>query len=135
VSGDRGQAMIEFALGLPLVLVSVFIAFGLLDATATQAGVEAGVRRAAQTLVGSNDDDRAVAAALRSAWLAGQDVRASFDPPQTTLRCAGTRVRVSLSAPGHLGFLLPLPRRWSAVQTIGIEDEGSQAGACAVLPK
>lgn len=131
---DDGQAMVEFALGLPLVLLASFYAFGLLDAAATQEAVESGARRAAIALAGSNDDAQAAGAAGGTAWLRGQEISLSITPPGSDLRCAGTPVTVRLSASGHLGFLLLVPTTWTATRDTLIEAEGAQAESCAGSP-
>jgi Flp pilus assembly protein TadG len=134
VWNDEGQALIEFALGLPLVILASFYAFGLLDAAATQEGVESGARRAANAVAGSNDDAQGAGAAAGTPWLRGQQISLTITPDGSQLRCAGTPVTVRLTAPGHLGFLLLVPAAWTATRDTVIEAEGAQAGACAGSP-
>ena len=128
---DEGQAMIEFALGLPLLLLAAFYAFALLDAAATQASLETGAQRAATILASTNDDAQAIGAASRGGWIHGQQVAVLVAPNGSTRRCAETLVTVTVSAGGHLGFLLPLPSQWSAQQRTAIESNGTQADRCA----
>src|SRR5258708_35135530 len=87
VWSDRGQALVEFALGLPLVLLASFYAFGLLDAVLTQEAVEAAARRAALALAGSNDDAQARGAAADTSWLRGQSIRAARVPHGSQQPC------------------------------------------------
>jgi Flp pilus assembly protein TadG len=131
VWSDDGQALIEFALGLPLVLAASFFAFALLDAAATQEAVETATRRAANAVAGANDDAQAAGAAAATPWLRGQQIALTITPDGSQLRCAGTAVTVRLSAPGHLGFLLLVPTTWTATRDIVIEAEGAQAQACS----
>jgi len=130
VSSERGQALVELALGLPLVLLASFYAFGLLDAAVTQEAVEAATRRAVLALAGSNDDAQARGAAGGTSWLRGQPVSVTIVPDGTAKRCSGTAVTVTVSAPGHLAFLLPLATAWTATQPGTIENAGPQAGSC-----
>jgi Flp pilus assembly protein TadG len=130
VWSDRGQALIEFALGLPLVLLATFYSFGLLDAAVTQEAVEAATRRAELALAGSNDDAQARGAASETSWLRGQPITVTIVPDGTQKRCSGTNVTVTVSASGHLGFLLPISTSWAATQPGTIENVGPQAGTC-----
>jgi hypothetical protein len=130
VSNDRGQALIEFALGLPIVLLAAFYAFALLDAATTQEAVEAGARRAASVLAGSNDDAQATGAAGSAGWLRGQAIQVTFDPDGTRTRCPGVPVRITVRASGHLGFLLIVPTAWTANANTVIESAGAQSGLC-----
>ena len=127
---ERGQSFVELALGLPLFLLAALYAFALLDAVTTQAAVEAGARRAATVLAGSNDDAQATGVAGATGWLRGQTLGITFTPSGTQVRCPGTPVTVVLTAPGHLGFLLLVPRAWSASAPTTIEFAGAQSGAC-----
>ena len=122
--------MIEFALGLPLVLLAAFYAFALLDAATTQEAVAAGARRAALVIAGSNDDAQARGAAQETSWLAGQAVSVTVVPDGTQKRCTGTAVTITVSARGHLPFLLPVPTLWTATQGATIENPGAQAQSC-----
>jgi len=131
---EAGQALIELALGIPLFILGALFALALLDATATQQALQAAIMRSAVVLVGSNDDAQARGAAETSGWLLGQSVGESFAPAGTTLRCTGQLVTLTVSAPGHLGFLLPLPRSWSATTSGVIETDGPQQAACAARP-
>lgn len=134
MSSERGQALVEFALGMPLVLLAAFYALGLLDAATTQEAVEAGARRAALAIAGSNDDAQARGAASRTSWLQGQNVSVAIEPDGTQLRCAGTTVLITVSAPGHIGFLLPVTTSWASTQRGVIENAGPQRAACGVGP-
>ena len=127
---ERGQALIEVALGLPLVLLASFYAFALLDAATTQEAVEAGARRAVAAVAGSNDDAQARGAAAQTSWLRGQQVGVTVAPADTQRRCSGTPVSVTVSAPGHVGFLLPVATSWTATQTGTIENAGPQQAGC-----
>src|SRR5258708_38921870 len=89
VWSDRGQALVEFALGLPLVLLASFYAFGLLDAVLTQEAVEAAARRPALALAGSNDDPQARGAASDTSWLRGQSIRLPILPAGSPQRGGG----------------------------------------------
>jgi len=129
-SDERGQALIEFALALPLVLLASFYAFAILDSATTQEAVEAGARRAALALAGSNDDAQARGAAAQTGWLGGQNVSVTIVPDGTQKRCAGTSVTITVSAGGHLPFLLLTPTTWTARQPGTIENPGAQAGTC-----
>lgn len=129
-SDDRAQAMVEFALALPLVLVATFYAFALLDAATTQEAVAGGARRAALALAGSNDDAQARGAAQQTGWLRGQAVSVTITPDGTRKRCAGTLVAITVTATGHLPFLLPVATTWSATQPGTIENPGVQAATC-----
>jgi len=122
--------MVEFALAFPVFILTALLAFALIDVTATQAAVESGLRRAASELAGSNDDRRALSAANATWWLRGQPIAAVFTPSGESQRCAGTLVTIEVSARGHLFFLLPTDRRWSAHSTTTIEDEGDQRARC-----
>src|SRR5712691_4469990 len=84
---ERGQALVEFALGLPLALLAALFSFGLIDATTTQEAVEAGARRAATVLAGSNDDAQATGAAGSFGWLRGQTLGITFTPSGAQVRC------------------------------------------------
>jgi Flp pilus assembly protein TadG len=126
--------MVELALALPLLLLAIFYAFALLDAAATQEGVEAGARRAASVLAGSNDDAQATGAAMSGPWVRGQAVSITFSPDGAQRRCSGTPVTITFSAPGHLGFLLPAPLSWSATRIATIENAGAQQRACGGAP-
>jgi Flp pilus assembly protein TadG len=130
VSNDRGQAVIEFAIGLPLVLLAAFYAFALLDTVTTQEAVDAAARRAALAIAGSNDDAQARGAALATGWIRGQSVAITIEPDGTQVRCPGTAVTITVDAPGHLGFLLPTTVRWRAAQPATIENVGAQSGSC-----
>lgn len=130
MSNDRGQALIEFALGLPLVLLAAFYAFALLDAATTQEAVDSAARRAAAAIAGSNDDAQARGAASATGWLQGQQIVVTIEPDGLQTRCSGSGVDISVSAPGHLGFLLPVATSWVARQTATIENVGPQAGNC-----
>ncbi|HEX9494764.1 MAG TPA: hypothetical protein VGA38_03290 [Candidatus Limnocylindria bacterium] len=130
VWSDRGQALVEFALGLPLVLLASFYAFGLLDAVLTQEAVEAAARRAALALAGSNDDAQARGAASDTSWLRGQSIGVTIVPDGSQQRCGGAAVTISVSAAGHLGFLLPVATTWTATQPGTIENAGPQAVSC-----
>ncbi|OLC51833.1 MAG: hypothetical protein AUH85_18320 [Chloroflexi bacterium 13_1_40CM_4_68_4] len=130
MSNDRGQALIEFAIGLPIVLLAAFYAFALLDAATTQEAVDAGARRAALAIAGSNDDAQARGAALSTGWLRGQSVVITIEPDGTQVRCGGSAVTITVDAPGHLGFLLPTAARWRAAQPSTIENVGRQAENC-----
>ncbi len=127
---DRGQALLELALGLPLFMLAALYAFALIDATATQEAVEAGARRAASVLAGSNDDAQAAGAVGATGWLRGQSLGITFRPDGAAVRCPGTAVTIAVSAPGHLGFLLLAPRAWTARTATTIESAGPRAGAC-----
>ena len=127
---ERGQALIEFALGLPLVLLASFYAFGLLDAASTQEAVESGARRAALIIAGSNDDAQARGAVLSTGWLRGQSVGVTITPDGSQKRCSGTPVAITVTAPGHLGFLLLVPVSWTASQSGTVENAGAQAASC-----
>ena len=131
---DRGQALVELALGLPIFLLAALYAFALLDSTTTQEAVEAGARRGALALAGTNDDAQARGAAAGTSWLRGQQLAMTIVPDDTQRRCGGTPVTITLSAPGHLGFLLPVTRRWTAVQSGVVENPGPQRDACAATP-
>ncbi len=131
---EDGQAIIEFALGLPLVLAASFYSFALLDAAATQEGVESGARRAADTVAGSNDDTQAAGGAAGTPWLRGQAITLTVTPSGSQLRCSGTAVTVRLSAPGHLAFLLLVPTTWTATRNTVIESNGPQSQACGGAP-
>lgn len=133
MSSERGQALVEFALALPLFLLAALSSFALLDAAATQAAVEAGVRRAAVILASTNSDAQAIGAAQSSPWLRGQDLTATFEPDEGSLRCGGDRVRITIAAPGHLGFLWPVRRSWGAVATTTVETEGPRLQECSGL--
>ncbi len=133
-SDERGQAIIELALGLPLVLAASFYSFALLDAAATQEGVESGARRAANAVAGSNDDSQGAGAAATTPWLRGQAITLTVTPSGSQLRCAGASVTVRLSAPGHLGFLLLVPTAWTATRATVIESNGPQSQACGGAP-
>jgi Flp pilus assembly protein TadG len=130
VSSDRGQAVVELALGLPIVLLATFYSFGVIDAAATQQGVEAGARRAAIALAGSNEDAQARGAVARTSWLLGQDAGVTIVPDETQLRCKGTTVTITVSAPGHLAFLLPVATTWVSIQRGVIENPGPQRPSC-----
>jgi len=130
VSNDRGQALIEFALGLPIVLLAAFYAFALLDAATTQEAVDSAARRAADAIAGSNDDAQARGAAGATGWLQGQQFIVTIEPDGSQTRCSGTGVSISVTAPGHLGFLLPITTSWVARQGATIENAGPQAGSC-----
>ena len=127
---DRGQALVEFSLAFPLVLIAAFYAFALLDAATTQEAVTSGAQRAALTVAGSNDDYQARGAAQRTGWLGGQPMSVSIVPDDAHQRCAGTLVVVTVSASGHLPFLLLVPTTWTAQQSTTIENSGAQAGSC-----
>lgn len=130
-SDERGQALVEFALAFPLVLLALTYAFAIIDASATQAALVAGTGRAALVLAGTNNDERARSAALSApGWLLGQQVSFSADPPQGVVRCAGKLVTVRLSARGHLGFLMPSPVAWSWSEQTAIENEGDSRVLC-----
>jgi len=130
VSSDRGQALIEFALGLPIVLLAAFYAFALIDAATTQEAVDAAARRAVAAITGSNDDAQARGAASATGWLQGQQILVTIEPDGSQKRCSGTGVSITVTAPGHLGFLLPLSTSWVARQAATIENAGPQAGTC-----
>lgn len=134
-SDDDGQAMVEFAFGLPLFLLACIYAFALIDAVATSAALQTGTRRAVTVLASTNDDDQARGAALATRWLRGQTVSIEFTPSGsgTTPRCKGASVTIHLSASGQLAFLLPVPGDRTAEGTAEIESEGAQAEACAAL--
>src|SRR5258708_13883416 len=89
VWSDGGQGVVEFALGLALVLLASFYAFGLLDAVLTQEAVEAAARRAALALAGSNDDAQARGAASDTSWLRGQSIGVTIVPDGSQQRCGG----------------------------------------------
>lgn len=129
-----GQALIELALGLPILLLAALFAFALIDAVTTQESVQSGVRRAASALAGSNDDAQATGAAASSGWLRGQSISVTLSPDASQRRCFGTPVDVTVTAPGHLGFLLPVATAWTATQRVAIENEGSQRAACGSGP-
>jgi Flp pilus assembly protein TadG len=131
VSSERGQALVELALGLPLIVAASLYSFALLDAASTQEAVQSAARRAATVIAGSNDDAQATGAAARTPWLRGQLVTLTATPNGTQRRCSGTAVTLAVSAPGHLGFLLLVPSRWSATVATTVEGEGAQAAACA----
>jgi Flp pilus assembly protein TadG len=128
--GDCGQALIEFALGLPLLIAAALLGLAFIDAATTQEAVESGARRSSLVLAASNVDAQAVGAASDTSWLRGQRLAAGFTPPDTSLRCLGTTVTLTLGANGHLGFLLPFQRTWSATVTTAIEQEGPQRDRC-----
>src|SRR5258708_13281529 len=107
VWSDGGQGVVEFALGLALVLLASFYAFGLLDAVLTQEAVEAAARRAALALAGSNDDAQARGAASDTSWLRGQSIGVTIVPDGSQQRCGGAAVTISGSAAGPPCFLLP----------------------------
>jgi hypothetical protein len=130
VSNERGQALVEFALGLPIVLLAAFYAFAVLDGAGTQEAVASGARRAALALAGSNDDAQARGAATSTGWIRGQAVDVRIEPDGSQLRCSGTGVTITVSAPGHFGALLPTAVSWSAVVGTTIENAGAQAGTC-----
>lgn len=134
MSNDDGQATLELALGLPLVLAASFFAFALLDAAATQEAVESGARRAANAVAGSNDDAQAAGAAAATPWLRGQGIALTVTPDGSRLRCEGTAVTVRLTAPGHLGFLLLVPSTWTATRDTVVEANGAQSVACGGSP-
>ena len=127
---ERGQALVEFALGLPLALLAALFSFGLIDATTTQEAVEAGARRAATVLAGSNDDAQATGAAAGSGWLRGQPLTTAFSPDGSRTRCPGTIVTLTVSAPGHLGFVLLVPTNWTATVSVAIESAGARQADC-----
>ena len=127
---ESGQALIEFALGLPLLIAASLLGLAVIDAATTQEAVETGVRRGSLALAASNVDVQAVAAANDTSWLRGQRLAAGFVPSDTALRCLGTPVTLTLGANGHLGFLLPFQRTWSAAVTTVIEQEGPQRDRC-----
>ncbi len=127
---QTGQALIEFALGLPLLIAAMLLGLALIDASTTQEAVEAGVRRSSAELAAANDDGQAVRAAQDTSWLRGQRLAVGITPPDTTLRCLGTTVTLSVGADGHLGFLLPFRRTWTATATTVIENEGPQRDRC-----
>src|SRR5258708_26589717 len=108
VWSDRGEAVGEFALGLPLVLLASFYAFGLLDAVLTQEAVEAAARRAALALAGSNDDAQARGAASDTSWLRGQSIGVTIVPDRSQQRGGGAAVTNTARAARHPGF--PPPR-------------------------
>lgn len=130
-SDEGGQALVEFALGLPLLLIAAFFALALLDATATQASLDSAAQRAATVLASTNDEAQAIGAASRYGWTRGQPISATFDPGAASLRCAGTKVTLTLSGSGHLGFLIPVATRITATQRTTIETNGAQAQRCA----
>jgi hypothetical protein len=127
---EQGQSLFELAFGLPLFVLAALFSFALLDAATTQEAVEAGARRAASVLAGSNDDAQATGAAGSAGWLRGQAIQATFDPAGTQTRCPGTPVRITVRASGHLGFLLIVPTAWTANANTVIESAGAQSGLC-----
>lgn len=131
MSDDRGQALVEFALGLPVFIAAALFAFVLLDAVATQQELSIAARRSMTVLIGSNDDSQAIGAATESGWLRGQPLGAIFEPSGAQLRCVGTAVSLTLSARGHLSFLRPISSSFTASDHGIIENEGPQAAVCA----
>jgi hypothetical protein len=72
---DRGAALVEFALALPLLVILVFGIIGFGRAYNTQVAIQAGAREGARAAaLGSQDVDGVVIAAAPSADLADDDV-------------------------------------------------------------
>lgn len=128
---DGGQALVEFALAFPLFLLATFYAFSLIDASMTYAGVSTAAQRAATVLAGTNDDAQAAGVARDTAWLRGQQVAVTIAPGGSIQRCPGVVAEVRVAAPGHLGFLLPIPTSWSVGRTATIERQGLAGRLCA----
>lgn len=131
-SDERGQAFVEFALGLPLFLLATLYAFALVDAALTQAAATAGATRAATAIASTNDDAIGLQASAGFGWLRGQELALVVVPPARTCRSVGARVTVELAAPGHLSFLMPVTTRWNGSATAFIEN--SSAIPCVPRP-
>jgi hypothetical protein len=112
VSGDRGQAIVEFAMVLPLILLLIMAVILVAEVGVARLALEHGAAEAARTGALTNDDDlvRGTAAAA-VAPLDPSRVRVIIEPAQseppraTAPRGSLLRVRLRYAVPVPLGFV------------------------------
>jgi Flp pilus assembly protein TadG len=90
---ERGSASVEFALVLPLVVVSLLLVVQVALLVAMQLAVQHAAREGAREAAVTNDDDAARAAAIRAGNLDEERADVTVDP---AIRDVGDPVRVTV---------------------------------------
>jgi len=119
IRADRGQALVEFALVLPLLLVFVFAIVFVAQIGVARLALEHAAAEGARIGALTNDDG-AVARAIDAAVapLDASHVRVRIDPPQSslprTLDPRGALLRV------ELGYTVPVPLGFAGLPEIAV---------------
>lgn len=122
---DRGQALIEFALTLPVLLVMVIGVLFVSEIGLARLALEHAAAEGARTAALTNDDDlvrRTVAASVTP--LDASKVRVSIDPPQSRAprnsEARGSLVRVDLR------YAIPIPLALVGLSRFVVEGQATR---------